>query len=166
MRFVAVRARDAIRGHAALQERAVDVHLAQDLPVGVVRAGVQLLRQVAVEEAPRRGDVVERGASRVARRADFELGRPVAAAQEALEPGGRVERSLAREAHVVLARAVAGFARDVDLLPSRLVRLRRRVEAFVQRGRVALGAHRVPSSGTRRSNATDRPAARGRPGRA
>ncbi len=50
MRLMAVRAGDAGMMHAALQERAIFEHLAVDLPVGMIEAGLQQRRQIGVEE--------------------------------------------------------------------------------------------------------------------
>ena len=76
VRVMTVRAGDPGGMHAALQERAVFVDLAVDLPVSVIKAGFEQRRQIAVEEGltghRALGDHL---ASRVTGRAGLELGR-------------------------------------------------------------------------------------------
>mgnify|MGYP003694035785 CR=1 FL=1 len=76
VRVVAVRAGDPGGMHAALQERAVFVDLAVDLPVGVIETGFEQRRQVGVEEGrARRRALGDHFAARVTGRTGLELGR-------------------------------------------------------------------------------------------
>ena len=171
VRVVAVRARDALRVHEALEERAVLVDLLLDLPVRVVERLAEERRPVGVHEWGA-GDVPLRnhGTPRVAARARFDL-RPVCARSgPACDRLARVDHPLSpvarlphREDAVPLrcrvraallhglgprdvrrARAVAGLARDIDLGERRRVRVRGGVIALLHVRRVAVGAHEVP----------------------
>ena len=68
MWIVAVRAGNARRIHTALQERAIDIHFIEDLPVGEVQALIEQRRQVRVRQRRavlvlRRNDAAARMAS-------------------------------------------------------------------------------------------------------
>src|SRR5262245_49289004 len=73
--IVAVGAANALMEHLALEERAVLVHLVQNLSVGVVRLLAEQLAGVVVVEPAAGGKTAMNGATaRVARRARFDLG--------------------------------------------------------------------------------------------
>ena len=169
VRVVAVGAGDALRVHAALQERAVVVDLVAHLPVGVVE--IRLEQRDTIGVAERRAGmpgVVELAAPRVASRAGLDLaargsrrgarrvaGRGVDRPRDAAplvqcdrEPlrciGPACIRVELRPRDVVRARAVTGLAADVDLGPGRPVGAGRVVVVLAQVGRVAVGALVVP----------------------
>ncbi len=79
MRLVTVAATRPLGVHLALQERAVDVGLVQDLPIGVIQLRPQQRRREVIEKrmpgdaAPGRKGL----AARVTRGADLDLGRRV-----------------------------------------------------------------------------------------
>jgi len=76
VRLVTVRARDPRAEHPALEERAVLVHFAENLAVGVVQAGAEERRRVGVEERTAVGiGVDDRPAAGVAAGARVHLGR-------------------------------------------------------------------------------------------
>ena len=150
VRVVAVRAADPDLVHLALHEGADDVDLLQHLAVSVVQRRAQRLDRVVVVVVAR--DVGLRGqraAPRVAGRAALDLGRGLAATQLVDEArlaglGVPVGAGGRGSCHVLRARAVAGLARDVQLVPGRVVGVGRRVVVLGEVRRVAIGAHQVP----------------------
>ena len=170
VRVVAVRAGDARVKHAALQERAVFVDLAVDLPVGVIEARLEQRRQIGVEEGLARHRVLgDDLAAGMARGAGIDLGRSQLLGAPG-NPGLRVHLPMTvigrlqpiGQAHPVrivswlslLARlgpgdvagtgAVARLAGNVDIGPARRVGIGGEVVVLLQIGRVAIGALVIP----------------------
>ncbi len=169
VRLVAIRAGDALRVHPALHERAPVVDLVAHLPVVPVQAvfeqrqPVRVLRRLAVHVVVRdaagaamaarahpelAGRRPRRAALRVAGLGHRRPGDALALVQRERETLARRERLpvalLVRPRDVAGAGAVAGLARDVDLVPLRIEGAGLRVEVLAQVGRVALGALEVP----------------------
>ena len=158
--LVAITAGDPRCEHATLRERPVDVHLVQNLAVGVIEPRFQKRRQVPVEEwASGFRSFDEPRSARVARGAGLDLGRirarrysPGHRLSRRPNPGaGRSERNREGVAtparRVRSARPVAGFARHVEFFPGRLVAVGLGHVAPLQARRVTLGAHEVPPLG-------------------
>ena len=167
MRLVAVGAGDAGRVHPALQERAVDEHLAVDLAVSVVQRRVEQRGAVAVEQRlADRVPVAEWRAAGMTGSAHLGFGAcgqrrhalgdaltveelPLALAtimqehREAPCRVGGVGTGL-RPGDMAGARAVAGFAGDVQRGPGGMIAVALQVIAAHEVGRVAVGAHPVP----------------------
>ncbi len=152
---VAIAAAHVVPEHLALHERAVDVHLVQDLAVGVIEPLLEHGRHDVVEKV-RPGVVVvaQHRPPRVAGGAELDLLARADAAGRYHEPvvlqrrpGHR--RDL-RPVDMARAGSVARLAAHVDLRPRGRVRLRLEVVALYQVGRMALGAHAVPVLGALR----------------
>jgi hypothetical protein len=160
---VAVAAGHPCPSHAALEERAPDVHLVQDLPVGVVQALLQHPWTVGVQQegtpgidssdrhpesvAPPTGLHLPRGGSRRAPTRD--------AGRRIHLPGGQISREIYQEAFasalvgpgpflVHRAWPVAGLTGHVDLRPGASIPIGAQIVALAQTGGVALCAHVVP----------------------
>ena len=159
--------------HAALQERAVFVDLAVDLPVGVIKTGFEQRRQVAVEEGLTRPRALgDHFASRVTGRTGLELGRRQLLGAPG-DAGLRVHLPMAfvgrlqpiRQAHpcsvrarrvgaacglrlgpgdVPRARTVARLAGHVEVGPGGCIGVGGEVEVLLQIGGVAIGALVIP----------------------
>ena len=148
---VAVGTLHALVVHLALQERGVDVHLVEDLPVGVVQARLQERRLEVVEErvtgdppsvvTPPAGVAGGAGVQElgVVHRREVRRAVAVAAVPE--------ERVGLGQLDVDAPRPVARLAAHVDFKEGRVVGVGCQVVVLLQIGRVALGAHGVPVLG-------------------
>ena len=155
--------------HAALQEGAIFEHLAVDLPVGVIEAGLQQRGQIGVEEGrPDRRILGDDLAARMAARANIEflaVGRRRAlrcaglgvhapdVLRRRFEPDRQAQMRVVRGAprrlrvrpiDMARAGAVAGLAGDVHVAPRGRIGVGAEIIVLFEVSRVAGGALIVP----------------------
>ena len=164
MRVVTIAARDAGDEHLALAERRVVKDLIEALAVSFEQTRLQQARQVRVQQrAPRPPRLGDLGAAGMAHPAGLQFLRRRARRRATGTAGGGIDHPVnavalvelhrqavrtpfgsLRPGNVRRARAVAGFAGDVDLGPGRRVGVAGGVVALAQLGRVTFGALEVP----------------------